>query len=113
MSTGEWSGQGWTITVTGTEMALAQALGSIVIFSADATRLEVRRRWFRWVLCHEGQPLVHLRGITKTEAVALSRALRRLALTPAIADAVAWRAAVVQLLTEARTEQRWDLDRDR
>ncbi len=55
----------------------------------------------------EGQPLVRLRGITKTEAAALSRALRRLPLAPAIADAVAWYAVVAQLLGGARLEQRW------
>ena len=107
MSTDEWSGKGWRVTVTSTEMALAQASGSITISSANAARLKVRRRWFRWVLHNQDQPLVRLRGITKTEAAALSRALRRLALTPAIADAVAWYAAAAQLLTRARTEQRW------
>ncbi|MFY9929243.1 MAG: UvrD-helicase domain-containing protein, partial [Streptosporangiaceae bacterium] len=59
------------------------------------------------MLHNEGQPLVRLRGITKTEAVALSRALRRLALTPDIAVAVAWHAAAAQLLTGSRLEQRW------
>ena len=107
MSTDKWSGQGWTITVTGTEMALAHASGSVAFSSTDAARLTVRRRWFRWVLDNEGQPLVRLRGITKTEAAALSGALRRLALTPAIADAVAWYAGAAQLLTGARIEQRW------
>ena len=71
MSTGEWSGKGWTVTVTDTEMALAQASGSVTISGANAARLEVRRRWFRWRLLNEGQPLVRLRGITKTEAAAL------------------------------------------
>jgi DNA helicase IV len=107
MSTDEWSGEGWTVTVTGTEMALAQASGSVTISSTNAARLKVRRRWFRWVLDNEGQPLVRLRGITKTEAAALSGTLRRLALTPAIADAVAWYAGAAQLLTGARIEQRW------
>src|ERR1035437_11120701 len=93
MSTSEWSGQGWTVTVTDTEMALAQASGPVTISSTNAARLEVRRRWFRWSLHNDRQPLVYLRGITKTDASALSGALRRLALTPAIADAVDWHAA--------------------
>ncbi len=67
----------------------------------------MRRRRFRWRLHDEGQPLVRLRGITKIEAAALSRALRRLPLAPAIADAVAWYAVVAQLLGGARLEQRW------
>jgi DNA helicase IV len=107
MSTSEWSGKGWTVTVTDTEMALAQAPGAVTISSTNAAGLEVRRRWFRWSLCNGRQLLVHLRGITKTEACALSGALRRLAVTPAIADAVAWYAAFTQLLAGARTRQRW------
>jgi DNA helicase-4 len=103
----KWSGKGWTVTVTDTEVTVAQASGSVTISSTNATRLEVRRRWFRSTLYNEGQPLVRLRGITNTEAAGLSRALRRLALTPAIADAAGWYSAVVQLLAKARTEQRW------
>ena len=107
MSTGEWSGKGWTITVTDTEMALAQESGAVTISSTNAARFGVRRRWFRWSLYNDGQPFARLRGITKTEAAALSRTLRGLALTPAVADAVAWYAAVTQLLAEARIKQRW------
>ena len=107
MSTGEWSGKGWTVTVTDTELVLAQARGSVTISGASVGRLEVRRRWFRSRLFNEGQPLVRLRGITKIEAAALSRALRRLPLGPAIADAVAWYAVIAQLLDGARLEQRW------
>ena len=95
MSSHKWSGRGWTVTVTETEMVLAQASGSVAISSPNAARLEVRRRWFRWGLHNEGQPLARLRGITKTEAVALSQALRRLPLALAIADAVAWSPASV------------------
>ena len=93
MSTSEWSGRGWAVTVTDTETAFAQASGPVTISSVNAARLEVRRRWFRWSLRNGRQLLVHLRGITKTEASALSGALRRLAVTPAVADAVAWHAA--------------------
>ena len=107
MNVSEWSGDGWTVSVTGAGMTLTHAPGSVVIASADAARLEVRRRWFRWSLCNDGQPLVGLRGITRTEAAALSRTVRRLALVPMIADALAWHAAVAQVLAEARTEQRW------
>lgn len=107
MNTSEWSGEGWTVNVTDAGVTLTHASGPVVISSTDAARLEVRRRWFRWSLHNEGQPLVQLRGITKTEAAALSRALRHLALAPMIADTVAWHAAVTQLLAGARSEQRW------
>jgi DNA helicase IV len=107
MSTDEWFGKGWTIAVTDTEMALTRASGAVIIPGTNAARLEVRRGWFRWRLYSEGQPLVRLAGITKTEAAALARALRRLALAPAIADAVSWHAAVAQLLAGAGIKQRW------
>jgi hypothetical protein len=90
MSTGEWSGPGWTVTVTDTEMALTQPSGSVTVSSTNAGRLEVRHRWFRWWLHHEGHPLVRLRGITKTEAADLSRALLRLVLTCSAGD-TRWR----------------------
>src|SRR5690348_8626829 len=107
MNTSKWSGEGWTITVTDAEMTLTQASGPVDMSSAEAARLEVRRRWFRWSLHNGGQQLVCLRGITKAEASALARAVRLLALAPAIAGAVAWHAAVTQLLAGASTEQRW------
>jgi DNA helicase IV len=107
MSIHEWSGKGWAVTVTDTELVIGQASGSVTISSADADRLEVRRRWFRWRLYNEDQPLVRLRGITKTEAAAPSRALRHLPLAPAITEAVAWSTAVGQLVAGARAEQRW------
>jgi hypothetical protein len=68
MNVSEWSGDGWTVSVTGAGMTLTHAPGSVVIASADAARLEVRRRWFRWSLFNDGQPLVGLSGITRTEA---------------------------------------------
>lgn len=107
MSTDTWSGKGWTITVTETEMTIAQASGSISIPRADASLLEVRRRWFRWSLHDDEASLVRLRGITNPDASGLTRALRRLVLVPAIAEAVTWHAAVTHLLAEASTAQRW------
>ena len=107
MSTAEWSGRGWAVTVTGTAMTIAQAPGSITITSADAARLEVRRRWLQWRLHDGSELLARLRGISKAEAAGLSRALRLLYLTPAVDDAVAWYGAVGHLLAGARSEQRW------
>ncbi|HVA05449.1 MAG TPA: UvrD-helicase domain-containing protein [Acidimicrobiales bacterium] len=107
MSANKWFGEGWSITVTGTEVTVTQASGSLLIGCTDASRLEVRRHWLRWSLDRDGLPLVRLPGISKHEASALARALWRLALTPAIADAVAWHAAVSHHLSAARGAQRW------
>jgi DNA helicase-4 len=107
VSADTWSGRSWTITVTDKEMTVAQASRSVSIPGAEASRLHVRRRWFRWSLHDDDQLLIHLRGMTKPEAAALARALRRLPLTPAIAEAVAWHAAAVRLLAASRAERRW------
>ncbi len=107
MSPAEWSGEGWQITVSDAAVSVTQVSGPITIPGAEASRLDVRRRWFRWSLLCDGRRLVRLRGIRNAEASALARALRRLALAPAIAEAAAWHAALEELLAEARTEQRW------
>lgn len=107
MTGSEWSGKGWKVIVTGTEITLDQASGSVVIPGTEAARLGVRRRWFRWSLDHEGHPPIRLPGLAKAEASALTRAFGRLALTPAIADAVGWHAAVCRFVGEARAQQRW------
>ena len=107
VSSEEWSGKGWRITVTDTEVTIAQASISLSIPGSKASRLEVRGSWLYRGLHDDGQLLFRLRGITKPEASALTRALGRLALTPAIADAVAWHATVTHLLAGARAEQRW------
>jgi DNA helicase-4 len=107
VSADKWSGEGWRITVTGTEMTVAQASGSVSIPGTEASQLEVRRRWFRWRLYSDGQLLIRLRGFTRPEAFALARALSHFALIPAIADAVAWHAAATRLLATGRAEQLW------
>jgi DNA helicase-4 len=107
VSANKWSGKGWRITVTNTEMTVAQASGSVSIPGTESSRLEVRRRWFRWSLHDGGQSRIHLRGITKSEASALTGELRHLALSPAIADATTWHADVTRLLAGACTAQRW------
>lgn len=107
MSGYSWTGKGWEITVTGTEVSVIQGSDPVTIPGTEASRLEVQRRWFRSTLCDDGQPLLRLRGISNAEASALARAIRRLALTPAIADAVAWYEAVTRLLTRSCAEQRW------
>lgn len=88
-------------------MTVAQASGTVTIPGPEASGLGVRRRWFRWSLHNDGQRLVQLRGITKPDAFELRGAVRRLALTSPIADAVAWHADATGLLAVAVAEQRW------
>lgn len=107
MSASEWSGKGWKIAVTDTEMTITQAPGSVRIRDTNASLLKVRRRWFQWSLHNIGESPVRLRGITKSDASALGHAIQGLALAPAIAEATTWRATVTDLLAAASAEQRW------
>ena len=75
----QWSGKGWDITLTKTELELAQATGRIVISSDEAARFGVRRRWWRWGLDQDGDLLVRLRGLRKLEASALATAFKAFA----------------------------------
>ncbi len=107
MSPNKWSGKGWKIAVSDTEVTVTRASGSVSIPGTEASRLEVRRRWLKWSLHDDGQSRTHLRGMTTSEASALTRALQRLVLTPAIADATAWHTAATHHLAVASAEQRW------
>jgi DNA helicase-4 len=103
----EWSGKDWQVTVTESELAVTQLSGVVTITSEEASSLEVKRRWLRWSLANGGQTLVRLSGISKPDATALISQVRRLVLAPALAEVVAWHAAVTGCITEARSEQRW------
>ena len=107
MGATEWSGRDWRITVNDMEMTVDQGSASITVPATEASRFEVRRSWFKWSFHDRGRSLLRLRGISKRDASSLALALRRLVLTPAIADAVAWHASIVHLLDWASTEKRW------
>jgi len=107
VSTDEWSGKGWRITVTEDAVHIARATDVVTLRGPDASRLSLRRRLFRSILYDEGTPLVRLRGTKKSEATSLAAALRRLKLVQPVDDAVDWNRAVVQLLSGRRTDQRW------
>ena len=107
MSTGEWSGKGWQITVTGDVVHIARVTDVVTIRGPDASRLSLRRRRFRLNLYEGGTPLVRLRGIKKSEATSLGAALRRLKFVQPVDDAVGWNTTAVQLLSGRRADQRW------
>jgi DNA helicase-4 len=59
------------------------------------------------LLYEDGEVIVRLRGINRLHASELARAFRHLALAPSVADAIAWHAAVDDVLARGRAEQRW------
>ena len=107
VSTVEWAGQGWRVTVTREEVRLRAGTSDVVIPASDASSLAVRRRLLRLSLYRADARLAWLRGLTNHDAVSLAAALRRLAFVALVEDAVAWRADVHRLLECRRAEQRW------
>lgn len=102
-----WSGKDWDVTVTNAGMTAVQAGRTITVSSSEASRLEARRRWFRWSIYDDGHPAVRLRGITGADAAGLNLSLRVLALTPEIAFALSWRDDVTEVAERSVAEQRW------
>jgi hypothetical protein len=84
-----WSGRDWTVTVTDTELTADHPSGTVAVASVDASTLAVRRSWFHRFLHHRGKPVLRLRGISRGGAKDLKRAIRHLALMPAVEDALA------------------------
>lgn len=103
----KWSGRDWDVTITTTGLTAVQSGRTITVSSSEASRVEARRRWFRWSLYDDGHPVVRLRGINRGDAAKLRLSLRVLELTPEIANALSWRDAVTAATEGALAEQRW------
>jgi len=103
----KWSGRDWDVTITTAGMTAVQSGRTITVSSSEASRVEARRRWFRWSLYDDGHPVVRLRGINRADAAKLRLSLRVLELTPEIANALSWRDAVTAAVDGALAEQRW------
>ena len=103
----KWSGRDWDVTITTTGMTAVQSGRTITVSSSEASRVEARRRWFRWSLYDDGHPVVRLRGINRADAAKLRLSLRVLELTPEIANALSWRDSVTVAVDGALAEQRW------
>ena len=102
-----WSGKDWDVTVTDIGVTAVQAGRTIAVSSSEASRLEARRRWFRWFIDDDGRPAVRLRGITRADAARLNLSLRVLALRPEIAFALSWRDDVTEVVGRSLADQRW------
>ena len=102
-----WSGKDWRVTVTDTGMTAVQAGRTMSASSSEASRLEARRRWFRWSMYDDGGRVVRLRGINRADAARLNLSLRLLVLTPEVASAVLWQRNVTEVVGRSLADSRW------
>jgi DNA helicase IV len=106
VSGSSWSGRGWEVSVTNSQLMVTTSDGRLAFGSADVDRIILERRWWRWQLRHAGTA-VRLRGLSRDGAAEITLALRRLGLVPQLAAAVAWARAVTDLVAEAQEKRRW------
>ena len=103
----EFSGKGWLV-VFGSDAI--QCVCNSISFTHDrleTTRLRVQRKWFRYSLLRDGEPLAVLSRCRKAEALALTAWLQYWELLPDLDDSVRWREEVEALLASRLEQRRW------
>lgn len=95
-----WSGSHW-------EIALEHAVLSVKtdekfeVFPCDGSiRLETKRRWFRWHLLAESEPLLRLKGLNRAEAKLLEISFE-------LSQSRVWSIRLQNVLAEHLANQRW------
>lgn len=107
MNIREWSGKGWKVSIAGEVAFIEGSLAPVTVRGIDAAHLSLSRRWLRWSLEEDGEPLLRLRGIKNSGAQDLAAALRRLEFSEAVEEAANWYASLNRFLDERRQSQRW------
>ena len=95
-----WSGSHWEIALE--QAALSIKSGEKVEkFPCDGTiKLETKRRWFRWHLLAESEPLLRLKGLSRIEAKLLEISFE-------LSQSRIWSMKLQKVLAEHQAEQRW------
>ena len=101
----EWSGKNWLIALEADTIQIVVDGRNFRHDRFAASRLSVKRRWFRYFLIQEGESPVVLSGCKKFDALALSAWLGYWEVLPDLDDSVRWREEV-QILVDSRLEQR-------
>jgi len=95
-----WSGSHWEIALE--QVSLLITTGKKVeIIPCDGTiKLETKRRWFRWHLLAESEPLLHLKGLSRIEAKLMEISFE-------LGQSRVWSMNLQKVLAEHRAQQRW------
>jgi len=95
-----WSGSHWEIALE--QAALSIKSGEKVEkFPCDGTiKLETKRRWFRWHLLAESEPLLRLKGLSRIEAKLLEISFE-------LSQSRVWSMKLQKVLAEHHSQQRW------
>lgn len=98
-----WSGKGWALSVEDDRISFDRGDERHAFAGADVASLSVARSWFRWRLVARDTVIHRLRGVSKSDAMAIRTEVLRLAV-----DAVcSWAEHVTATIEHGRREQRW------
>ena len=96
----KWSGSHWEIALE-QEALLIKTTDKIKQIPCDGTvKLETKRRWLRWHLITNNEPLLRLKGISRIEAKLLEISFE-------LSQSRVWSTKLQKVLKEHRQQQRW------
>lgn len=100
-----WTGKNWQIALEADSIQIVANGSNVRHDRFAASRLSVKRRWFRYFLLQEGETRTALNGCKKVDAQALSAWFEYWELLPELDGSVRWREEV-QILIDSRLERR-------
>jgi DNA helicase-4 len=96
----KWSGSHWEIALGQAALSIKTIEKSELIPCDGTVKLETKRRWFRWYLLAESEPLLRLKGLSRIEAKLLEVSFE-------LSQSRVWSMKLQKVLTQHRAQQRW------
>jgi DNA helicase-4 len=96
----KWSGSNWEIALEHAVLSIKTSEKLEKIPCDGTIKLETRRRWFRWHLLAESEPLLRLKGLSRIEAKLLEISFE-------LSQSRVWSMKLQKVLAEHQEKQRW------
>lgn len=103
----ELSGKGWQVVFESDAIQVVFDAVSFTHRRSETRRLSVRRKWFRYSLLRDSEPLAVLPGCKRASALVLAAWLEYWELVPSLGEAVRWKEDVERLLILRLEQRRW------
>ena len=107
MDSHEISGKGWLVVFESNAIKAVISSTTITHDRRDTKKLGIQRKWFRYYLLRDGEPLTALNGCKKLDAIGLVAWLRYWELIPTLDDAVRMKEEEVKLLAHRLEQGHW------
>jgi len=107
METYEFSGKDWLVVFESDTIQVNFNSIRVTHDRHETTRLTIRRKWFRYSLLRDGNPLAALSGCKKAQARALTTWFHYWELLPDLNDSVRWKEEAEVVLASRLGQRRW------